>query len=115
MDTIKKTERILKAISERTRLQILYLLSKRPLCVCEMTSILELSQSTISGHLKVLRDADIVDIVKNGLFIEYHINRENDFLNNVLKTVLNELEKDDKLKIENEKSLKSNRHALCKK
>ena len=48
------------AISEATRLQMLELLSQRERCVTEIRQILDAPQSTVSYHLKVLRDSGLV-------------------------------------------------------
>ena len=60
----------LKAISDPTRLAILDLLAQQPepLCVCELTPRFPQNQPTISHHLKLLRDADLVDTEKRGIW-----------------------------------------------
>ena len=60
-----------KALSDPTRLRALALLRKRELCVCELCDALEMSQSTLSTHLTVLRDAGIVRTRKEGQWIYY--------------------------------------------
>lgn len=51
---------VLKALSDPTRLQILYLLRNNDLCVWEMVSLLKKPQSTLSHHLSILEDAKLV-------------------------------------------------------
>jgi ArsR family transcriptional regulator, arsenate/arsenite/antimonite-responsive transcriptional repressor len=62
-----------KALSDSTRLRIFLLLLDRDLCVCELTFILDMSQSRISHQLRVLRDADLVEDVRDGRWIIYRI------------------------------------------
>jgi ArsR family transcriptional regulator len=50
----------LKALADETRLRIFILLARQELCVCEIEDILNLSQSLVSNHLAVLRQAGLV-------------------------------------------------------
>ena len=62
-----------KALADPTRLRVLALLRKRELCVCEICDALELTQSTLSTHLTVLRDASLVRTRKEGQWIYYGV------------------------------------------
>ena len=64
---------ILKAISDPTRLKILYLLQDGELCVCEIIMALEKPQSTISHHLNVLKNVGFIKGRKEGVWIHYKI------------------------------------------
>jgi ArsR family transcriptional regulator len=70
---MKEIIRAFKALSDPTRLRIFFLLLKRDLCVCELTFILEMSQSRISHQLRLLRDADLVQDKREGKWIIYSI------------------------------------------
>lgn len=76
-----------KAISDPTRLKILYLLQDGELCVCEIINVLEKPQSTISHHLNVLKNAGFIEGRKAGVWIHYKlINPEIvDLIENLLK------------------------------
>lgn len=67
--------RLMSALSDPTRLQIVAMLAGRsePLCVCEVQSHFNLGQPTISHHLKVLRDAGLVTWEKRGLWVYYSL------------------------------------------
>ncbi len=65
-----------KALSDKNRLFILDMLSCGEMCACEIMEGLELSQSTISHHMKVLQEAELVNGVKNGKWMNYSINKE---------------------------------------
>ncbi|MGZ7043058.1 MAG: ArsR/SmtB family transcription factor [Methanobacterium sp.] len=67
-----KSERF-KAISDPTRLKILYLLQDGELCVCEIIAALEKPQSTISHHLSVLKNAKFIEGRKEGIWIHYKL------------------------------------------
>jgi ArsR family transcriptional regulator len=49
------------------------LLLQRDLCVCELTSILEMEQSQISHQLRVLRNAELVEDIRDGKWIIYRV------------------------------------------
>jgi ArsR family transcriptional regulator len=62
----------LKQLSDQTRLRSLLLLHKHgELCVCELTQALGLSQPKVSRHLAQMRDANIVQGRREGLWIYY--------------------------------------------
>jgi ArsR family transcriptional regulator len=61
------------ALSDPTRIFILYALSERPLNVTELTNELGIPQPTTSRHLKVLRDRGLVLTERQGTVITYHL------------------------------------------
>ncbi len=115
MDNVKKLEKIFKALGDKTRLRIINMLIQKPMCVCEMTSLLQFSQSTISGHLKVLRDAEVVVDIKTGLWVVYHLNREHSLVEEIFKVLDQSFGKDEMFVNERKKSFKADRYELCKK
>ena len=72
---MKDLIRVFKALSDPTRLRIVLLLSERDLCVCELTYILNMSQSRVSHQLRLLRDADLVEDKRQGRWIIYGMPR----------------------------------------
>lgn len=67
---------ILKALSDETRYNLVQLLLKHDLCVGALAARLNLSESAVSQHLKVLRDSGIVKGDKRGYFTHYYVDRE---------------------------------------
>jgi DNA-binding transcriptional ArsR family regulator len=61
------------ALSDPTRIFILYALNEAPLNVTELTHELSLPQPTISRHLKVLRERGLVYTQRQGTVITYHL------------------------------------------
>ena len=61
------------ALSDPTRILILYALSEMPLNVTELTHDLGITQPTTSRHLKVLRDRGLVHTTRQGTTITYHL------------------------------------------
>ena len=66
---------IAKALGDPVRLQLVDVLRKHAgkVCVCELVPLFELSQPTVSHHLKVLRDAGIVGSERHGLWAYYYV------------------------------------------
>jgi ArsR family transcriptional regulator, arsenate/arsenite/antimonite-responsive transcriptional repressor len=81
--------KVIKALADENRLRILNLINHRELCVCEIESVLGMTQSNVSRHLVKLRDAEIICYEKDGQFVFYTINQqmENEFP--CLKDLLN--------------------------
>ena len=69
---------IAKALADPVRLQLVDVLRKHAgkVCVCELVPLFDLSQPTVSHHLKVLREAGIVDSERRGLWAYYYVNPE---------------------------------------
>ncbi|HLP18582.1 MAG TPA: metalloregulator ArsR/SmtB family transcription factor [Bacteroidota bacterium] len=65
---------IFKALSDHSRLRILKMLQLRPLCVCEITDVLELAASTVSQHLSILKKEGFILEERDGKWINYYIN-----------------------------------------
>ena len=66
---------VLKAIADETRMKILILLLKHNYCVRALAENLELTESAISQHLKVLREAGLLNGEKRGYFMHYDVER----------------------------------------
>lgn len=68
----------LKAIADPTRLAMLAALRKaeQPICICDFTGALALSQPTISHHVAKLREAGLVDSERSGIWIYYRLRRD---------------------------------------
>jgi ArsR family transcriptional regulator, arsenate/arsenite/antimonite-responsive transcriptional repressor len=60
-----------KALADPSRVRILMSLRKEELCVCELCDALRLTQSTLSTHLRVIRDAGLVSARKEGKWMYY--------------------------------------------
>lgn len=70
---------LLKAVADPTRLQLLALIegtAEQQSCVCDLTEPLQLSQPTVSHHLKVLTEAGLLAREKRGTWVWYRLNQE---------------------------------------
>lgn len=72
---IKRASKILRLISEESKLRIMLLLAKEgPFRVTEISEALNMNQTTVSHHLSLLRNADLVTANRDGKNIFYDIN-----------------------------------------
>ncbi len=62
-----------KALGDENRIRILMVLRICPLCVCQLTALLDLAPSTTSKHLSILRQAQLIECVKNGRWAYYQL------------------------------------------
>ncbi len=71
----ERTAAVAKALGDPVRMQLVDVLRRHAgeVCVCELVPLFDLSQPTISHHLKVLRDAGIVGSERRGLWAYYYV------------------------------------------
>ena len=62
-----------KALAHPARLRVLAMLSGGPLCVCQMTAVLGSAPSTVSEHLRELKQAGLLVEEKDGKFVFYRL------------------------------------------
>jgi ArsR family transcriptional regulator, arsenate/arsenite/antimonite-responsive transcriptional repressor len=69
------TAELMKALADPTRLTMIASLwkAKVPICICDFTAGLELSQPTISHHMAKLKEVGLVDSEKQGIWIYYRL------------------------------------------
>jgi ArsR family transcriptional regulator, arsenate/arsenite/antimonite-responsive transcriptional repressor len=67
---------VAKALGDPIRMQLVDVLRKHAgkVCVCELVPLFDLSQPTVSHHLRVLREAGIVGSERRGLWAYYYVN-----------------------------------------
>ncbi len=66
--------RVFKALADPARLRLLSLIGARAggeVCVCDLTAAFDLTQPTISHHLKTLREAGLIDCQRRGTWVYY--------------------------------------------
>ncbi|WP_281171075.1 ArsR/SmtB family transcription factor [Alicyclobacillus contaminans] len=66
-----------KALADKKRLQIVQVLARRGrVCVCDLTDVLDIPQSSLSYHLKILMDANFITRDIHGTWNYYRVNRD---------------------------------------
>jgi len=108
---------VLKAIADKNRIRIIKMLEKKKMCVCELSAVLEITQPSVSKHLKILNNAGVIKDERNGQWVDYSlctekINKYSSVIQSTIKSWLN----DDPV-IENDlrETKKLCREYLCKK
>jgi DNA-binding transcriptional ArsR family regulator len=91
---------LLLTISEPTRLRILNCLAAAPLFVSDLQVILGLPQPTVSRHLRVLKEADIVRDTPIAQFVLYRLRRDGGVRQRLLTAVLEAVGMDEQMKTE---------------
>lgn len=104
---LKGLAKRLKALSDQNRLKILYLLSIRPCCVCELTQLIGVSQPTLTKHLQTLEMAGFVESKRFKFYQIYSLNLEDPVNTDLLERIINIL-KGDKEIVELSKNLEKN-------
>lgn len=62
-----------KVVGDKTRIQILWCLNQSPMCVCDLSYLLNMSQSAISHQLAVLKKNNLVKARRDGRIIHYSL------------------------------------------
>ncbi|MGC8785233.1 MAG: ArsR/SmtB family transcription factor [Armatimonadota bacterium] len=93
MTTLSDIEQLFKALADSNRLRILVVLQEGALCVCQLMGVLGLSQSTVSKHLAILKEAGLLVEEQRGKRSFYALRKEfaSPFVDAVVRTVLDGL------------------------
>lgn len=98
MNNHKKDVKVFKAFCDEHRLEILSLLRSGEKCACVILEKMDIVQSTLSHHMRILCDSGVVDCRKDGKWTYYYISDKGtkcvkDLLNDV--TTLTDMREDD--------------------
>ncbi len=75
-ETATGLAKVFKALGDPVRLRLLSMIASREggeICVCDLTPAFELSQPTISHHLKLLKQARLIDSERRGTWVYYRL------------------------------------------
>jgi ArsR family transcriptional regulator len=66
---------VLKALADPTRVEMVAILKEAgvPMCICDLDAAFDLSQPTLSHHMAKLKDAGLVEAVKQGIWVFYRL------------------------------------------
>lgn len=92
--TIDKATIILKLLGDRTRLTMMKLVDHHTCCVCEFVEIFQVSQPSISQHVRKLKDLGLITEERKGQWVFYSINKENDYYS-FIKSILDQVPNQD--------------------
>ena len=72
----REDARKIKALADENRLAIMMSLQQKEKCACYLLEELNISQSTLSHHMKLLCDGGLVDYRKDGKWMHYYLSEE---------------------------------------
>ncbi|MEH7130248.1 metalloregulator ArsR/SmtB family transcription factor [Neobacillus drentensis] len=96
---LEKSANVLKLLGDKTRLTIIGILKQRECCVCEFLEVFNMSQPSISQHLRKLKDAGMVREERRGQWIYYSLNQQSE-LYGLIEDILGHVpDQTDKIKL----------------
>ena len=93
---LERVSNVLKLLGDKTRLTIVGILKQRECCVCEFQEVFDMSQPSISQHLRKLKDAGLVKEDRRSQWIYYSMNPQNELyelIEDILEHVPDQLDK----------------------
>lgn len=86
----------MKALSDETRVKILEMISYKELCACKILEEFNITQPTLSYHMKILCESGLVHGRKEGIWTKYSIDKDNfenlqNFIDSIAQNVKSEL------------------------
>jgi len=107
--------KIFKAVGDRNRLRIMKMLEVKAMCVCEITDVLNLAPSTVSKHLSLLHEADLIEDRKEGKWVNYSLPGKSriPFVLEILKLIRFSLEDDSQIQADRKKAKITDRVKIC--
>jgi ArsR family transcriptional regulator len=103
--------KIFSALGNDSRFRIAMMLRYKNMCVCEIRNVIGSSMSTISNHLKILKEAKIISSYKDDKYVTYFLNKESEYFREILKIL--EKTEDDILLKDKEIVVKTKRINVC--
>lgn len=112
---MKNFIKVAKAISDPNRVKIIKMLQHKTMCVCELKTALEVSQPTVSKHLKILEKAGLVYYKKDDKWVNYYLSdgKRSPYAANFLGNLKHWLEDDPEIKKLIERVPFLNREKIC--
>jgi len=113
---MRKFIKVMKAVSDPSRIKIMKMLQRRVMCVCEIQALLGTAQSTASKHLKILEEAGLITSYKDGLWVNYTLTDGTDspYAANLIGNLKHWLEDDPGIEALIEKLPEIKREEICK-
>ncbi len=112
---MKPLMRALKALADPNRMRVMKMLQHKEMCVCELTEALGIAQPSVSRHMRILENADLVEQSREGLWVNYRWNASpgNPFAKAMLDQLDGWLEDDPEIKKLTQRAAKLDRNIIC--
>ena len=75
-NTLRKMAEMFKVMNDPTRLKIINALMLSEMCVCDIAALMDMTQPTISHHLKVMRQGELIKYRRDGKVVYYSLDDE---------------------------------------
>lgn len=105
--------KVMKALSDPSRVKVVKALEVRELCVCELREVVGLAQPTVSKHLKVLEEAGLIAGRKDGQWVYYRLSPTSIYAEAMLESLRGWLANDADVRQLLEQLPSIDRHLLC--
>jgi len=105
--------KFLKILSDKNRLRIIALLSKKKLCVCELACVLGVSQPSISRHIKKIKEAGLIQEEQDGFWTNYFLKCTNVKMKPLFDYMQKHFDKDKVVIDDLKKLMKIDRKKVC--
>lgn len=92
---------LMKALSDETRVKIFHMLSQGELCACNILDEFNITQPTLSYHMKILCESGLVNSRRDGVWMKYTINEDtlimlNEFFSDIAKKPISAVKANEK-------------------
>jgi ArsR family transcriptional regulator len=106
---------VFKALSDPNRIRIMKMVGERELCMCEVREVLDLSNSTVSKHLTILRNAGLLLDSKDGKWVNFRLNDRSKqrFIRSILGLIRNSFDDDETIQEDAKKLHRVDRIKIC--
>lgn len=92
----KEQVKILKALSDETRIQIVETLLNGEFCACKILENFNITQPTLSYHMKILTECGLISARREGAWMKYSLNKQNlEAVKNVFNSLNTIIKQDD--------------------
>jgi ArsR family transcriptional regulator, arsenate/arsenite/antimonite-responsive transcriptional repressor len=110
---IKHLDRAVKVSADINRIRILSMLKIKKMCVCEIACVLNITQPSVSRHLRKLKNAGFIESEDEKLWTNYYLCPRNPYARNFVKNLDVWLADDSLINRDKEKARKADRKNLC--
>lgn len=106
---------IFKALSDPNRMRIIKMLEEGELCLCEITNVLNLANSTVSKHLSILREAGLIVDLKEGKWVNFKLAKspESIYVKEIQSLLKNWINEDKTVRADKNQTRQTDRIKIC--
>ena len=112
---VQNLTKIFKALSDQNRIRIIKMLEEKELCLCEISEVLGLANSTVSKHLSILRDSGLIVDYKEGKWVNFRLAKapESLYVKEIQNLIKDWLPDDETIRADRKKLSSVDRTEIC--